>query len=752
MLTYSNNGTNVSISSAQVNAQIQNLNIKVNGNKTINVTDNYVIYNPTNTNPIYQSVQFEFTVQDITKGNYYMLWFYFWPTRSSFNPAPSDICYVNGYVTAPGTYITPAWELPAGGTYNYDIIAVECTDYTNPIGTAIDSQWLKSVEAGFSNDELVATDMSSYFYTMNYTTVGDPSKPNKLMNANFLVFTNDTAPSAITQTLSADQLTYGDHAVSYTDPSPNAETRALLESSVYCDSETRDHQNRAAYSINSKEGTFYMFYMEGHVSVYGPAISTLTVQGAIAPTGQGNAKVLLGTANPQRQISVAVNNGDDAPTVAGKIRTALAADGILTAYKVSVSGTGNSVILTSPYNCMPLDCMTFILDNDTCNGLMRSNSVADLIYPADHITCLDRDALTTVTQNANYQFINPVTQNTQLYKVVRQDVDNQSTIEIEGRTPNGSADISADNKWNKLTTLRDPSDANIPLNRNVFVQAHGHYSENIGPGYSDIEMTSWHSPSHHAYFTNHTTLGASETATTDTHARVILTFTGPAGTDIPVHTLVEDTATPPHVVYTMSDAQIPTTAPFQINILARARQTESFHDVYGNTLTKLIHAIAGVTVTNNYLPAGNDYISFADLNPLTTQINANNATQYPHVNLAIFDVCNSEFLGDSYHQKKARAVLCVDKDYTITQYMMPIFYSEYLLPMCVNARATALGSPTDANSPLGMAIHNWVLDVKAGAKFTPQDNTTTGASSYYGIDKLLLLGDQSVTLLPYTLP
>ena len=269
-----------------------------------------------------------------------------------------------------------------------------------------------------------------------------------------------------------------------------------------------------------------------------------------------------------------------------------------------------------------------------------------------------------------------------------------------------------------------------------------------------MQMTSLYGPSHHFYVTNHTTEGVpvQEQARTDTHARVVVTFTGPAGTDIPSHTLVEDAATPnPHIFYTMKDAQIPTTAPFQIDVMARAKQPGIYYDDTDKTLTNLVSTIAGVTVTNNYLPGGNDYISFKDLKPLKTQINNNNPTLYPHVNLAIFDVCNSEFLGDSFVQEGARAVLCVDKNYLMSAYSLPIFYSEYLLPMCNMNHATALGSPNDPNSTLSKAISNWEQDVQAGGKFKPGDNTTTGATSFYGIDKLFLQGDQSITLLPYTI-
>lgn len=103
-------------------------------------------------------------------------------------------------------------------------------------------------------------------------------------------------------------------------------------------------------------------------------VETATVIGAI--TGSGNAAVIVTAASmvgTPRTVQVPVINGDSISTVAGKIRTALAADATVAAF-FTVSGSGADVIITDKYGRANDGTMNINIANNTCTGLTTVNS------------------------------------------------------------------------------------------------------------------------------------------------------------------------------------------------------------------------------------------------------------------------------------------------------------------------------------------------------------------------------------------
>lgn len=103
-------------------------------------------------------------------------------------------------------------------------------------------------------------------------------------------------------------------------------------------------------------------------------VETATVIGTI--TSSGNATVIVTAASmigTPRTVQVAVINGDSASTVAGKIRTALAADATVAAF-FTVSGSSADVILTDKYGRANDGTMNINIANGTCTGLTTVNS------------------------------------------------------------------------------------------------------------------------------------------------------------------------------------------------------------------------------------------------------------------------------------------------------------------------------------------------------------------------------------------
>jgi hypothetical protein len=98
-------------------------------------------------------------------------------------------------------------------------------------------------------------------------------------------------------------------------------------------------------------------------------VETATVVGTV--TGAGNATVIVtctGMTGTPKTISVAVAEADDAAAVAGKIRTALAADGAVTAL-FDVGGEGAAVTLTRKTQAANISNLNISIDNGTCTGL-----------------------------------------------------------------------------------------------------------------------------------------------------------------------------------------------------------------------------------------------------------------------------------------------------------------------------------------------------------------------------------------------
>lgn len=100
-------------------------------------------------------------------------------------------------------------------------------------------------------------------------------------------------------------------------------------------------------------------------------VETATVAGTIGASGVGDAQVIVtaaGMTNSPKTLSVAVANNDTASQVAGKIRTALAADVDVSAF-FTVSGANANVILTALIPTFNDSTMNLSIDNGTCTGL-----------------------------------------------------------------------------------------------------------------------------------------------------------------------------------------------------------------------------------------------------------------------------------------------------------------------------------------------------------------------------------------------
>lgn len=106
-------------------------------------------------------------------------------------------------------------------------------------------------------------------------------------------------------------------------------------------------------------------------------VETATVVGTV--TGSGNATVIItaaGMAGSPKTISVPLLLGDTASIVAGRIRTALAADSAVNAFFI-VGGTGVSIVLTSRLTAANDATVNIDIDNGTCTGLTTAHTSAN---------------------------------------------------------------------------------------------------------------------------------------------------------------------------------------------------------------------------------------------------------------------------------------------------------------------------------------------------------------------------------------
>lgn len=104
---------------------------------------------------------------------------------------------------------------------------------------------------------------------------------------------------------------------------------------------------------------------------------TATIVGTIGDAG--NAKITVtaaGMSNSPKDVAVAVDALDDAAAVAGKARTALAADPDVSAF-FDVSGAGADIILTRKAAAANDATMNIASDNDTCTGLTPAATSAN---------------------------------------------------------------------------------------------------------------------------------------------------------------------------------------------------------------------------------------------------------------------------------------------------------------------------------------------------------------------------------------
>ena len=124
-----------------------------------------------------------------------------------------------------------------------------------------------------------------------------------------------------------------------------------------------------------KEITQIDLPVESHA--HAQQVETATVVGTISTAG--NATVIVtctGMTGSPKTISVAVALSDDAAAVAGKIRTALAADSAVAAL-FNVSGTGADVVLTRKVPAANITNLNISIDNGTCAGLTTAATSAD---------------------------------------------------------------------------------------------------------------------------------------------------------------------------------------------------------------------------------------------------------------------------------------------------------------------------------------------------------------------------------------
>jgi hypothetical protein len=101
---------------------------------------------------------------------------------------------------------------------------------------------------------------------------------------------------------------------------------------------------------------------------------TLTVVGTI--TTAGNAKVTVtaaGMTGSPKEITVAVAEADDASAIAGKVRTALLASSVITAF-FAVSGATDAVILTAKTAADNDATMNISIEDGTCVGITTADS------------------------------------------------------------------------------------------------------------------------------------------------------------------------------------------------------------------------------------------------------------------------------------------------------------------------------------------------------------------------------------------
>lgn len=108
-------------------------------------------------------------------------------------------------------------------------------------------------------------------------------------------------------------------------------------------------------------------------------IETATVIAAAGITLAGNAAVIVtaaGMTGTPKTLAVAVALNDTAAQVAGKIRTALAADAAVAAL-FTVGGTGAEVVLTKKAPAANDATLNISIDNGTCTGLTTAAASAD---------------------------------------------------------------------------------------------------------------------------------------------------------------------------------------------------------------------------------------------------------------------------------------------------------------------------------------------------------------------------------------
>lgn len=133
-------------------------------------------------------------------------------------------------------------------------------------------------------------------------------------------------------------------------------------------------------------------------------VETATVAGTVSTAGNATVVVTAaGMTGTPKTISVAVALSDDASAVAGKIRTALAADTAVAAL-FAVGGSAATVVLTRKIKAANDSTLNISIDNGTCAGLTTAassaNTTAGVVQTTTTIT-LKNGTDTIVTKELN---------------------------------------------------------------------------------------------------------------------------------------------------------------------------------------------------------------------------------------------------------------------------------------------------------------------------------------------------------------
>lgn len=136
-------------------------------------------------------------------------------------------------------------------------------------------------------------------------------------------------------------------------------------------------------------------------------VETATVAGTIGASGAGNVSVVVTSvllAGGSKTFAVAVANDDTASLVAGKIRTALAADSEIAAY-FTVGGSTTAVILTALTPGTNDTTLNIATSTGTATGLTAAptsaNTTAGVAGTGSEVPCVVIEAVKVAASNSS---------------------------------------------------------------------------------------------------------------------------------------------------------------------------------------------------------------------------------------------------------------------------------------------------------------------------------------------------------------